>query len=313
MEKNSDKVTGFSQKRIFEFNGKKMDFSRPVVMGILNLTPDSFYEASRTSPPVPLSLRRGGKGGRGVKGGEERVKVDQMLSEGASIIDIGAVSTRPGAAEVSAEEEKGRLTPVLIEIRKKYPEIIISIDTYRTEIAKMAAGEGADMINDISGGTFDTEMISTMINLNIPYVIMHIQGTPGNMQVNPVYKDVLEEVFSFLRQQAKLLEAGGHHKIILDPGFGFGKTVEHNYSLLNNLDRLTATGYPVLAGLSRKSMINRVLGTSPDEALNGTTVLNTIALLKGANILRVHDVKEAMEAIRLIDQLIWKFGNLEIR
>jgi dihydropteroate synthase len=167
----------------------------------------------------------------------------------------------------------------------------------------MAAGEGADMINDISGGTFDTEMIPTMIDLNIPYVIMHIQGTPGNMQVNPVYKDVLKEVFSFLLQQAKLLEAGGHRKIILDPGFGFGKTVEHNYSLLNNLDRLTATGYPVLAGLSRKSMINRVLGTRPEEALNGTTVLNTIALLKGASILRVHDVKEALETIKLTKKL----------
>jgi len=297
-----------------------MDFSRPVVMGILNLTPDSFYEASRTSPPLtpqppfPPLLEERGTGGevgsqeRGT-GGEVRAKVDQMLSEGASIIDIGAVSTRPGAAEVSAEEEKRRLMPVLIEIRKKYPEIIISIDTYRSEIVKMAAGEGADMINDISGGTFDREMIPAIIRLGIPYVIMHIQGTPGNMQVNPVYKDVLEEVFSFLRQQAKLLEAGGHHKIILDPGFGFGKTVEHNYCLLNNLDRLTATGYPVLAGLSRKSMINGVLGTSPDEALNGTTVLNTIALLKGASILRVHDVKEALEAIRLVDQLIWKFGN----
>jgi len=261
-----------------------------------------------TSPNSLPLLKERGTGGevgspeRGT-GGEVRAKVDQMLAEGASIIDIGAVSTRPGAAEVSAEEEKRRLMPVLIEIRKKYPEIIISIDTYRSEIAKMAAGEGADMINDISGGTFDTEMIPTMIDLNIPYVIMHIQGTPGNMQVNPVYKDVIEEVFSFLLHQAKRLEAGGHHKIILDPGFGFGKTVEHNYSLLNNLDRLTATGYPVLAGLSRKSMINRVLGTRPEEALNGTTVLNTIALLKGASILRVHDVKEALETIKLTKKL----------
>ena len=159
------------------------------------------------------------------------------------------------------------------------------------------------MINDISGGMFDPEMIPTVIQLDIPYVIMHIQGTPGNMQINPQYHDVTEEVFSFLQKQAEKLESAGHHKIILDPGFGFGKTVEHNYALLNHLDRLVATGYPVLAGLSRKSMINRVLGIMPEEALNGTTVLNTVALLKGASILRVHDVKEASETIKLTEKL----------
>jgi dihydropteroate synthase len=226
-------------------------------------------------------------------------KVDRMLQEGAYIIDIGAVSTRPGAAEVSPEEEKNRLMPVLKEIRKVYPGIIISVDTYRAEIAGMAASEGADMINDISGGTFDPAMINTIIKLDIPYVIMHIRGTPATMQVNPVYDDVVKEVLDFLLKQAEKLVNKGHHKIIIDPGFGFGKTVEHNFQLLKRLDELVSTGYPVLAGLSRKSMINRVLNIKPADALNGTTVLNTLALLKGASILRVHDVREAREAIQL--------------
>jgi dihydropteroate synthase len=279
MVKSSDKSTFFSSKRIFEFNGKTMDFTRPKVMGILNVTPDSFYKGRE-------AWRHGG--------------MERIVAEGAYIIDIGAVSTRPGAVEVSVEEEKRRLIPVLKETRRRYPDIIISIDTYRAEIAAIAAAEGADMINDISGGTMDPGMITAIIRLGIPYIIMHIQGVPGTMQVNPVYENVTEEVAGFLLGQAKKLEAHGHHRIILDPGFGFGKTVEHNYSLLNSLDQLAGTGYPVLAGISRKSMINRVLGTKPEEALNGTTVLNTIALLKGATILRVHDVREAVEAVKLM-------------
>jgi dihydropteroate synthase len=284
MAKNSDKSTFFSSKRIFEYNGKRMDFNVPRVMGILNVTPDSFYDGFRSSPPVPLC--------------------NEMISQGAYIIDIGAVSTRPGAAEVSITEEKRRLLPVLKEIRKEYPDIIISIDSYRAEIAEMAAGEGADMINDISGGTFDNRMLSTIVDLGIPYIIMHIKGTPANMQVNPVYHDVVEEVGSFLLQQSTKLENAGHNKIILDPGFGFGKTVKHNYELLHKLDRLVGNGYPVLAGLSRKSMINRVLGITPGESLNGTTVLNTVALVKGASILRVHDVAEAVQAVKLVDMVI---------
>lgn len=280
MEKNGDKGKGFSRKKTFEYNGKVMDFTRPRVMGIVNLSPDSFYIAS---PP-------------GVVG--------QMLIDGAYIIDIGAVSTRPGAVEVTIEEERRRLLPGLKIIRKEYPDLIISIDTRRAEIARLAVEEGADMINDISGGTFDQDMIPLIARLNIPYVIMHIQGTPENMQVNPLYKNVTDEVFSFLLKQAEVLHALGHHKLILDPGFGFGKTVEHNYELLRNLNLLSAAGYPILAGISRKSMINRVLGTKPAEALNGTTVLNTIALLKGASILRVHDVKEATEAIKLVARII---------
>jgi dihydropteroate synthase len=295
MNENSDKGKGNSQKQVFEYNGKKMNFTRPVVMGILNLTPDSFYVASSSSHPDPLfslSKMETWLGGEAMK----------MLSEGAYILDLGAVSTRPGAAEVDADEEKIRLLPALQSIRKNFPDAIISIDTYRAEIARIAAEEGADMINDISGGTFDPEILPLVARLGIPYVIMHIQGTPQNMQANPTYNDVTNEVFDFLLDQAKLLEEKGHRKFILDPGFGFGKTVEHNYTLLRNLDLLAAHGYPVLAGLSRKSMINRVLGTKPDEALNGTTVLNTIALLKGAGILRVHDVREAAEAVSLCEK-----------
>lgn len=279
MDKISDKNTSFSPKRIFDFNGKMIDFTRPRVMGILNITPDSFYDGKT------VGLYDG--------------RVEQMLREGAYIIDLGAVSTRPGASEVSQAEEMTRLLPVLKKIRKEYPGIIISIDTYRAEIAKIAAGEGADMINDISGGTFDPLMLPAIAHLRIPYIIMHIQGTPLTMQVNPVYEDVAKEVSGFLSGQAQKLLESGHDQLILDPGFGFGKTVEHNYILLENLDILAKTGYPVLAGLSRKSMINRVLKIKPEEALNGTTVLNTIALLKGASILRVHDVKQAVEAIKL--------------
>jgi len=231
-------------------------------------------------------------------------KVEQMVREGAYIIDIGAVSTRPGAAEVSIVEEKRRLLPVLKEIRKEYPGLIISVDTYRAEIANIAAAEGADMINDISGGTFDPLMKSAIVHLDIPYIIMHIQGSPSTMQVNPVYQDVVKEVSAFLLGQARKLLESGHDMVILDPGFGFGKTVDHNYLLLENLDSLVGTGYPILAGLSRKSMINRVLKIKPEDALNGTTVLNTIALFKGASILRVHDVKEAMEAVKLVEMVI---------
>lgn len=284
MEKNNDKITSFSQKRIFDYNGKRMDFSVPRVMGIVNVTPDSFYDGFLTSPPVPW-----------------KIKAAEMIAQGAYIIDIGAVSTRPGANEVTIEEEKGRLLPVLKEVRKSFPDVIISIDTFRSEIAEMAAGEGADMINDISGGTFDPLMLPAIALLHIPYIIMHIQGTPATMQVDPVYEDVVKEVMGSLLNQAEKLESMGHKKIILDPGFGFGKTVEHNYQLLNSLDKLAGTGYPILAGLSRKSMINRVLNIKPSEALNGTTVLNTIALMKGAGILRVHDVKEAVEAVKLFN------------
>jgi dihydropteroate synthase len=289
MNKNIDKITSFSQKKVFEYNGKVMDFRVPGVMGIINLTPDSFYQ------------REKGKGEEEKRGSGEARK---MIEQGAYIIDIGAVSTRPGAAAVTVEEEKRRLLPVLKEIRKAFPEVIISIDTFRSEIAKIAADEGADMINDISGGTFDPNMISTIVKLQIPFVIMHIQGIPATMQINPTYADVVSEVKDFLLGQALKLETRGHHKIILDPGFGFGKSVAHNYQLLAKLDEFVSTGYPILVGLSRKSMINKVLGIKPEEALNGTTVLNTMALLKGAAILRVHDVAEAMQTVKLCQMFL---------
>ncbi len=316
MEKNDDKSTLFSEKRIFTYNGKTMDFSVPRVMGIVNLTPDSFYEAWKRGSGEAGKQGSGeagkqGGGEAGKQGGVEavRIKVERMLEEGAYVVDIGAVSTRPGAVEVSAEEELGRLLGPLKEIRKRFPELIISIDTYRSEVAEIAAGEGADMINDISGGTFDPLMIPLVARLGIPYIIMHIQGTPRDMQADPQYKDVVAEVFGFLEQQAQKLSEAGHRGIILDPGFGFGKTVEHNYRLLQRLGQLAAKGFPVLAGVSRKSMINRVLGTRPETALNGTTVLNTIALLNGATILRVHDVKEAVEAVKLARMVIGSNGS----
>ena len=298
MNKNEDKINSFSQKRVFEYNGKKLDFSVPRVMGIVNVTTDSFYDGGwhrdlAVGRLDDLAI------GRLSDLGIWRGRVEEMIVEGAYIIDIGAVSTRPGAKEVNWEEEKRRIYPVIKEIRRAFPEVIISVDTYRAEIARMAAGEGADMINDISGGTFDPLMHSFIANTKIPYVIMHIQGTPQTMQHNPEYKDVVKDVKDFLLKQVSKLQAAGHHKIIIDPGFGFGKTVEHNYQLLSHLDELVNTGYPVLAGFSRKSMINRVLETKPAEALNGTSVLNTIALMKGASILRVHDVKEAAEAVKL--------------
>lgn len=306
MIKKDDKITSFSKNSCFEYNGKMMDFRVPRVMGILNVTPDSFYDGGWYN-----DLKIGGLGDLEIGGfgdlkigrlgdlGIWRGRVEEMIVEGAYIIDIGAVSTRPGAKAISPLDEKKRIRPVLREIRRAFPEIIISIDTYRAEVAEMAAGEGADMINDISGGTFDPMMHPCIINSKIPYIIMHIRGTPQTMQQNPDYNDVVKEVRGFLLNQAHALESAGHHKIIIDPGFGFGKTVGHNFELLNHLDDFVETGYPVLAGLSRKSMINKVLGTTPVQALNGTTALNMVALLKGASILRVHDVKEAMQAIEL--------------
>lgn len=272
--------------KVFHFNGKDMDFHRRRVMGILNLTPDSFYDGG-----MAMNLQKA------------VTQAGTMLEEGAYILDLGAVSTRPGALPVSPEEEMERLVPVLKEIRKTFPEVVISVDTYRVVVAKAAVEEGADMINDISGGRFDPQMVPFIASAGIPYIIMHIQGTPADMQKNPAYEDVVGEVSDFLNTRARLLADQGHRQVILDPGFGFGKTVEHNYRLLKNLRKITEHGYPLMAGLSRKSLINKVLGIGPADALHGTLVLNTVALVNGADILRVHDVRPAMEAIRLIDQL----------
>jgi dihydropteroate synthase len=226
-----------------------------------------------------------------------------MIAEGAAIIDIGGASSRPGAKELSIETEWQRLEAVLTHIRKEYDSICISVDTYHGEIAERAIGLGADMINDISGGTYDPAMAKIIGKNKLPYVMMHMQGMPGNMQDNPQYDDVVEDIMSFFQKQTEVFREHGAEQLILDPGFGFGKNVTHNYSLLNNLRRFEALKFPLLVGVSRKSMINRVLGIKAEEALNGTSILNTIALLNGAKILRVHDVKEAVEAIKLVEKV----------
>jgi len=265
-------------------NGKLLDLSSPVVMGILNITPDSFYDGGK-HPTTENAV----------------LQAERMIREGAAIIDIGAVSTRPDAADVDEFEEWTRLKAVLPVLRKEFPETIISVDTWRSSVAKEAVACGADIINDISGGQFDQEMFKTIAGLKVAYIMMHTQGTPGTMQQNPHYDDVVNDIFDFFTENLKKLRhLGVTDNIIIDPGFGFGKTVKHNYELLSKISKFKSLGFPVLVGLSRKSMINKILESKPSEALNGTSVLNTIALLNGADILRVHDVKEAVEAIKLV-------------
>ena len=265
---------------------KKINFQTPKVMGILNLTPDSFFDGGRHNKDVSYLTQ-----------------VEKMLNEGADFIDMGAVSTRPGSISVNEEEELERLLAPLEKIKKHFPETIISVDTYRARVAKEVVANGAHMINDISGGTFDKEMLGVIKDLDVPYILMHIQGNPSTMQENPIYADVVSDVYQFFTDQLnKLAQLGVSNNIIIDPGFGFGKTVKHNFQLLASLSTFNAFGVPVMAGVSRKSMINKVIKTKPENALNGTTVLNTIALLNGANILRVHDVKEAREAIKLVEE-----------
>ena len=253
-------------------------------MGILNVTPDSFYDGGKYSSETDIIAQ-----------------TEKMLNEGAAIIDIGAISTRPGAKLLSEDEEWLRLEPILKLLISHFPDAVFSVDTFRSKIADMAIKEGVQIVNDISAGTFDSQMPETISRQKVPYIMMHMQGTPQTMQLNPQYNDVVSEVKSFFEKQLlKFKNAGVTENIILDPGFGFGKTMEHNYQLLSNLKTFKDLGYPVLVGLSRKSMINKVLKTKPEEALNGTTVLNTIALMNSADILRVHDVKEARQAIELV-------------
>ena len=254
----------------------------PLVMGILNATPDSFHAASRVDVDVALRL------------------AERMLTEGAMILDVGGQSSRPGSAEGSPQEELKRVLPVVSAIRARFPEALISVDTWRSTIAKEAVEHGASMVNDIGAGLMDSEMLSIVAQLNVPYVAMHMQGRPATMQEAPTYSDVSAEVTLFLSERSNAAHDAGIADVIVDPGFGFGKTTAHNFTLLNDLERLVPIGAPVLVGLSRKRMINEVLGTGPAEAVNGTTVLNTIALMKGASILRVHDVKEAVEAVQLV-------------
>ena len=268
-------------------NGRLMDLNEPQVMGILNVTPDSFYAGSH-----------------GVTEGYIIDRIHQIMNEGASIIDIGACSTRPGADEVSMEEEMSRLHLGLELIRKHRPDAIVSVDTYRADVAKMCVEEyGAAIINDISAGQMDEQMFPTIARLGIPYIIMHMKGTPKDMQVNPQYDHFLKKVFYYFSEKVQRLRDLGVKDIIIDPGFGFGKTLEHNYELMNHLEEFALFELPLLVGVSRKSMIYKHLGSTPEEALNGTTTLNTIALLKGANILRVHDVRQAMESIKIVQKM----------
>jgi dihydropteroate synthase len=256
--------------------------SSPLVMGILNITPDSFYD-----------------GGNYLSETNYLAQTEKMILEGADIIDIGAYSTRPGAEDISEEEELKRIVPVISVIKNKFPKTIISVDTFRANIAEKAVSAGASIINDISGGQFDNNMFATVAKLQVPYVLMHIKGTPKTMQVNPEYNNVTDEVLTYFEERINELKKLGFQKIILDPGFGFGKTIEHSYQLLTDLEKFNELRYPVLVGVSRKSMIHKVLNTTAQNALNGTTVLNTIAIQKGAKILRVHDVKEANEVVKL--------------
>ncbi len=280
------KDTIFCPKRTLNCGGKIINLSSPVAMGIINLTPDSFYDGGRYKHPL------------------DAIKLaEKMLHEGAQILDMGAASSRPGAGIMDPGMEQERLLPALKAVLKQFPGAIISIDTYNSSTARVAVDAGACMINDISAGSIDKEMFETMAELAVPYVMMHMQGTPSNMQENPQYNDIAKEVTAFFSKRIATLKESGLHDIIIDPGFGFGKTLEHNYQLLDKLDFLGIAGLPILVGFSRKSMINKVLGTTPSEALNGTTVLNTIALKKGADILRVHDVKAAVEAIKIVEFL----------
>lgn len=258
----------------------------PTIMGILNVTPDSFFD-----------------GGKYSNEGLIIEQVSKMINDGAKIIDIGGYSTRPNAKDINEEEEANRVLPIISIISKTFPNIIISIDTFRSKVAKRAIENGAHIINDISGGSIDPNMFSTASELDVPYILMHIKGTPQNMQNNPSYKDVVKEVKEYFTNKINELNQLGVNNIILDLGFGFGKTVDHNYQLLNALGQFNSFDLPILTGVSRKSMINKVLNTKPEEALNGTSVLNTIALMKGTKILRVHDVKEANECIKLVEKL----------
>ncbi len=278
------KDTFFCKNKTIRFRGHLLEFNQPLVMGILNITPDSFYDGGHYSSKTEMV---------------EQVR--KMISEGASIIDIGAVSTRPGSVPVSEEEEINRLKPVLNVLSKEFPETWFSIDTFRSAVAKMAVEEfGFYMINDISAGDLDRNMFDTVIGLNVPYVMMHMKGTPPDMQKQPVYENVTNEILSYFSPKVNYLRSKGCKDLIIDPGFGFGKKTEHNYKLLKELHSFYMLECPVLVGVSRKSMIYKLLGTNPDESLNGTQVVQVIAMLNGADILRVHDVKPVMEAIRIM-------------
>ena len=274
---------------VIQSKGRILNLSMPVVMGILNATPNSFYNKGRDSNIKDLLQR-----------------AEKMLNDGATILDIGGASTKPGEPLIDADTEMQRVVPAIEAVRKKFPDSWVSVDTYNAATAKECVGAGADIVNDVSSGAFDTNMLDTVAGLKVPYIAMHMQGTPETMQINPQYVDVAKEVVTYLKGICEKCAEKGIYDIILDPGFGFGKTVEQNFQLLQSLPVLQLLGKPVLAGLSRKSIICKPLKVNPEHALNGTTALNMVALQRGANILRVHDVKEAMEVITL-----WKLLPVE--
>jgi dihydropteroate synthase len=267
--------------------GNLIDLSSPKIMGILNVTPDSFYD-----------------GGKYKNESDVLNQVEKMINEGATFIDVGAYSSRPGAAHISEDEELKRSVSIVKLISEKFPNTFISIDTFRSNVAKKNVEVGACIINDISAGSMDTKMMKTVAELQVPYIMMHMRGIPQNMQIKTDYENVVKEILFYFSE--KIAEASNHkiNDIIIDPGFGFGKKLEHNYDILNKLDLFKTLELPILIGVSRKSMIHKLLEIKPEEALNGTTCLNTIALVKGAKILRVHDVKEAMQCVKIINQLV---------
>jgi dihydropteroate synthase len=275
--------THFPVNRHFRLKDKLVSLRTPKVMGIINITIDSFYAESRISNDKELLLQ-----------------VQKMILEGAEIIDIGACSTRPGSKEIPLEEEVKKVANAVQLIRKEFPEIILSVDTYRSEVAESGIESGADIINDISGGQIDPKILDVVAKNKVPYILMHMFGTPENMQDFTQYDNIFMDMVSYFSERISILEEKGIHDIIIDPGFGFSKTLEQNYQILNSLEQFQLLGKPILVGISRKSMIYRKLNISSEEALNGTTILNTLAIVKGASILRVHDVKEAKEIISLL-------------
>lgn len=267
-------------------NGNLINLSSPKVMGILNITPDSFYKESRFSEREVIE------------------QVEIMMADGMDIVDVGGYSSRPGAKEVSEKEETERVLPIIKIINENFPDLPISIDTFRSRVAEQSIKYGAGIVNDISAGEMDNKMFELIAETDVPYIAMHMKGNPQTMQNNPVYEDVVMEMTYYFSEKINRLRQLNVSDIILDPGFGFGKTVEHNYEILNKFELLQNIGLPTLTGVSRKSMINKVIGTTPEDALNGTSVLNTVALTKGTNILRVHDVKEAKQAILLTQKIL---------
>jgi dihydropteroate synthase len=280
------KDTFFHKKTTLNAGGKLIDLSTPRVMGIINLTPDSFYADSR-HPAVADALQQ----------------AEKMLADGATFLDLGAYSSRPGADDISVQEEADRLLPVVEDIVACFPDAVLSIDTFRASVAETAIKAGAHIVNDISGGQLDADMFATVTRLKVPYILMHMKGNPKTMNSFAEYDDVFNEVLDYFVEKYQQLKALGVNDVILDPGFGFAKKPEHGYALLNRLEEFDSLGLPMLVGVSRKKMIYSLLGGTAADALNGTTVLNTIALTKGANILRVHDVKEAIQAVKLMEYL----------